>query len=211
MRRSAALAAASSAASCEVLLTAGAAQAASVLPRLARPPSGRRLRIQPCRPRPRRARALREAQGRPQGRPCVHTRPQVSQDLLDHRPLEDGRDDLQLAAAAVRAVLHVDVKDALEQPRPADAVQPCLATWQRFVAAEQASCAMTLADRLIGDLGLDARWPEVSMATAACADKPRLFDLPYEYWSGALFALLLLAALWLLLRGKPRERKRFRG
>ncbi|GMV75821.1 MAG: hypothetical protein AMXMBFR78_27710 [Rubrivivax sp.] len=84
------------------------------------------------------------------------------------------------------------------------------ATWQHFVAAEQASCAMTLADRLIGDLGLDARWPEVFMATAACADKPQLIGLPYEYWSGALFALLLLAALWLLLRGKPRERNRFR-
>jgi hypothetical protein len=34
----------------------------------------------------------------------------VRQDLLDHRPLEDGRDDLQLRGAAVRAVLHVDVE-----------------------------------------------------------------------------------------------------
>jgi hypothetical protein len=40
----------------------------------------------------------------------------VGQDLLDHRPLEDGRDGLQLTAAAVRAVLHVNVKDAPEQP-----------------------------------------------------------------------------------------------
>lgn len=85
------------------------------------------------------------------------------------------------------------------------------ASWQHFVAAEQASCALTLADRIIGDLGLDARWPEVFMATAACADKPRLFGLPYEYWSGALFALLGLVALALLLEGKPRERYRFRG
>lgn len=38
----------------------------------------------------------------------------------------DGRDDLERAAAAVRAALHVDVKDALVQPRPADAVRPCL-------------------------------------------------------------------------------------
>jgi putative SOS response-associated peptidase YedK len=30
----------------------------------------------------------------------------VSQDLLDHRPFEDGRDDLELPAAAVRAALH---------------------------------------------------------------------------------------------------------
>lgn len=30
-------------------------------------------------------------------------------------PLQDGRDDLQFAAAAVRAVLQVDFKDSLEQ------------------------------------------------------------------------------------------------
>ena len=56
-----------------------------VNPRLARPSPGWRLRIQA----------------------------QVSQDLLDHRPLQDGRDDLQLPGAAVRAVLHVDVEDRL--------------------------------------------------------------------------------------------------
>jgi len=50
----------------EVFITAGAAQVASVLPRLARPTIGRRLRIQP----------------------------QVTEDLLDHSPLHDGRDDL---------------------------------------------------------------------------------------------------------------------
>ena len=66
-------------------MTAGAAQVASVLPDLTRPPSGRGLRVQA----------------------------QVRKDLLDHRPLEDGRDDLQLSGGAVRAVLHVDVKTRL--------------------------------------------------------------------------------------------------
>jgi len=84
------------------------------------------------------------------------------------------------------------------------------ATWQHFVAAEQASCSLTLADRIMSGLGLDALWPEVFMATAACADKPRLFGLPYEYWSGALYALLGLAALVLLVKGGTRERYRFR-
>ena len=75
---------------------------------LARPTLGRRLRIQS----------------------------EMAKDLLDHRPLEDGGDDLQLPAAAVRAVLHVDVEDALEQPRPADAMRPglnrlCLAASRR--------------------------------------------------------------------------------
>jgi len=79
------------------------------------------------------------------------------------------------------------------------------ATWQHFVAAQEASCALSLADRIVGSLGLDERWPEVFMATAACADKPRLFSLPYEYWSGALFALLLLATLLLMLRRRPRR------
>jgi hypothetical protein len=41
----------------------------------------------------------------------------VSQDLLDHRPFQHGGDDLELPAAAVRAVLHVDVECALEEPR----------------------------------------------------------------------------------------------
>ena len=76
-------------------MTAGAAQVASVLPDLTRPPSGRGLRVQA----------------------------QVSQDLLDHRPLEDGRDDLQLPGATVRTPLHVDVEHALEQPGPADAAR----------------------------------------------------------------------------------------
>jgi hypothetical protein len=36
---------------------------------------------------------------------------------------QDGRDDLRLPAAALRAVPQVDVEDALEQPRPADALR----------------------------------------------------------------------------------------
>jgi hypothetical protein len=61
----------------------------------------------------------------------------MAKDLLDHRPLEDGRDDLQLPAAAVRAVLHVDVEDALEQPRPADAMRPVL---NRLCLAASRTC-----------------------------------------------------------------------
>ena len=63
---------------------------------------------------------------RPSPRRRLWIDPQVSQDLLDRRPLQDGRDDLQFPGAAVRAVLQVDVKDPLEQPRPADAVRPGL-------------------------------------------------------------------------------------
>ncbi len=54
----------------------------------------------------------------------------MGEDLLDHRRLQDRRDDLQLAAA-VRAVLKVEIEDALEQTGPARAMWPvrtvCLA------------------------------------------------------------------------------------
>ena len=69
-----------------------------VQPRLARPALGRRLRVQA----------------------------QVAQDLLDHRPLQDGGDDLELPGAAVRAALHIDIEHPLEQPRPTDACGPNL-------------------------------------------------------------------------------------
>jgi len=42
---------------------------------------------------------------------------QVREDLLDQRLLPDLRDDLQLSAA-VRAMLHVDLEDPLEQLGP---------------------------------------------------------------------------------------------
>ncbi len=75
------------------------------------------------------------------------------------------------------------------------------ALWQHFVAAKAASCDLTLADRLMGQSGLDARWPEVFMATASCADaKVNLLGLPYEFWSLGLFGLLSLVALWVLVR-----------
>lgn len=60
----------------------------------------------------------------PGWRQCIQ--PQVGQDLLDHRPLQDGRDDLELAAAAVRAVPDVKVDDALEQACQTDALRPGL-------------------------------------------------------------------------------------
>jgi hypothetical protein len=108
------------------------------LPDLTRPPSGREPRVQPCRPRPRRARALREAQVRPQGRPCVRTQPRwvrifsitgcqgtealafarhkrSSGPFVSGLTPQDGRNDLQFAATAVGTVLHVDVKAQLQR------------------------------------------------------------------------------------------------
>lgn len=75
------------------------------------------------------------------------------------------------------------------------------ALWQHFVAAASASCNLTLADRIVGGLGLDSLWPDVFSARASCADAAvNLYGVPYEYWSLALFAGLAVATVRLLRR-----------
>jgi disulfide bond formation protein DsbB len=75
------------------------------------------------------------------------------------------------------------------------------ALWLHFVAGESKSCAMSLADRVMGATGLDSRWPEVFAAYASCGDaRVSLLGLPYEFWSLGLFALLALLALRVVIR-----------
>ncbi|MFN9747440.1 MAG: disulfide bond formation protein B [Betaproteobacteria bacterium] len=75
------------------------------------------------------------------------------------------------------------------------------ALWQHFVSAASASCKLTLADRIVGGLGLDGLWPEVFAAYASCADAAvKLLGVSYEFYSLGLFALLALVALRLLRR-----------
>ncbi|HEX6018486.1 MAG TPA: disulfide bond formation protein B [Burkholderiaceae bacterium] len=78
------------------------------------------------------------------------------------------------------------------------------ALWQHVVAAHSTSCNLTLADRIISGAQLDAWLPQVFAATASCADASvRLFGLPYEYWSLALFAVIGVAlAVALVKRGR---------
>ena len=65
------------------------------------------------------------------------------------------------------------------------------ALWQHFVAASSTSCKLTLADRIVGGLGLDSLWPEVFAAYASCADAAvKIAGLPYEFFSLALFVAL---------------------
>jgi protein dithiol:quinone oxidoreductase len=73
------------------------------------------------------------------------------------------------------------------------------ALWQHFVAASAASCDLTLAERIVSSLTLDERWPEVFTAYASCKDAAvKLLGVPFEFWSLALFAAALFAALRLL-------------
>ena len=65
-------------------------------------------------------------------------------------------------------------------------------------ASQSASCAMGLAEKILTALNLEELWPPVFMATANCADAAaaRLIGLPYEVWSGLLFAGLAALGLW---------------
>jgi len=70
------------------------------------------------------------------------------------------------------------------------------ALWQHFVAKSSSSCKLTLADRIIGGLGLDSLWPQVFAAYASCADAAvNLLGVPYEFYSLALYAVIAALAL----------------
>jgi disulfide bond formation protein DsbB len=70
------------------------------------------------------------------------------------------------------------------------------ALYQHFVAAKSDSCALTLADKIVGRLGLDKAWPDVFEVRASCADAAvDLLHVPYEFWSLALYVILAMAAL----------------
>ncbi len=75
------------------------------------------------------------------------------------------------------------------------------ALWQHFVAAASASCAMTLADRVVRGAHLDELWPDAFSATASCADAAvNLFGVPYEFYSLLLFTGLAALGLWIMRR-----------
>ena len=71
------------------------------------------------------------------------------------------------------------------------------AVFQHEVAANMESCAMTFADRTITALNLEERLPYVFMVTASCAQATayRLLGLPYEVWSGLVFAVMAVASV----------------
>ena len=79
------------------------------------------------------------------------------------------------------------------------------AWWQQFHAAADASCDLTLADRIMQQLGLYDAAPNVFAPWASCADASvNLLGVPYALWSLALFAALTVALAWVVLaRTRP--------
>ncbi|MFY7857578.1 MAG: disulfide bond formation protein B [Rubrivivax sp.] len=75
------------------------------------------------------------------------------------------------------------------------------ALWQYVVASNAESCDLTMAERIVAALRLDAMWPEVFTAYASCKDAAvKLLGLPFEFWSLALFIVIDLAAMLLLVK-----------
>ncbi len=82
------------------------------------------------------------------------------------------------------------------------------ALWQHFVAAASNSCNLTLADRIVSGLRLDALLPDVFQATATCADAAvDLLGVPYAFWSLAMFITIESATVWLLVRDRASPRR----
>ncbi|MEX8498428.1 MAG: disulfide bond formation protein B [Leptothrix ochracea] len=76
----------------------------------------------------------------------------------------------------------------------------CAALYQNRVAVNLASCDMTLADRIISGLGVDALLPDVFEVRASCAEAAvRLLGVPFELWSLALYVSLGVAAVSVVL------------
>jgi disulfide bond formation protein DsbB len=81
------------------------------------------------------------------------------------------------------------------------------ALWQHFVAAASQSCNRTLADKILNGLGLDGALPEIFAPRASCADAAvKLFGVPYEFWSLALFVVIGALAMLVLLSVLSRRR-----
>jgi disulfide bond formation protein DsbB len=81
------------------------------------------------------------------------------------------------------------------------------ALWQQFYAAKQASCDLTLADRIVTALHIDRAMPKVFVAYASCADAAvNIVGVPFAIWSCAMFALLAALLAWALRVASRRMR-----
>jgi protein dithiol:quinone oxidoreductase len=103
------------------------------------------------------------------------------------------------ALLAARALYLLGLADAL--------TGVSAALWQQFVASRSASCALTLADRIIKGLGLDESMALLFKATAFCdeANVP-LLGIPFAVWSAVGFSVLAVLMLVSLNACKGRSR-----
>ncbi len=70
------------------------------------------------------------------------------------------------------------------------------ALYQHFVAAKSDSCALTLADKIITALGLEAMMPSLFQITGSCADAAvSVLGISFDIWSLMLFFIVAAMAL----------------
>lgn len=73
------------------------------------------------------------------------------------------------------------------------------ALWQQLVAASEASCDLTLAERITTALHLDRLLPQLFIAYASCADAAvNVLGIPFAVWSCAMFVLCTALLAWTL-------------
>ena len=73
------------------------------------------------------------------------------------------------------------------------------ALWQQLHAVNEASCAMTLADRIMTGLQLDSLLPQLFTAYASCADAAvSVLGIPFAVWSALLYVILAWLLAWSL-------------
>ena len=84
------------------------------------------------------------------------------------------------------------------------------ALWQQLHAINEASCDLSLAERVIGKLQLDRVLPQLFEARTSCADAAvSVLGLPFAVWSCALFVLLALLLAWTLRASMKSTRSGF--
>ena len=75
------------------------------------------------------------------------------------------------------------------------------AVYQEKVAANNFSCAQTLADQLMTNSGLDAAAPWLFGIYASCMDaRVKIFGLEYAWWSMVMFGIICVLGIITLLR-----------
>jgi disulfide bond formation protein DsbB len=73
------------------------------------------------------------------------------------------------------------------------------ALWQQLHAVNEASCDLSLAERIISKLGLDSSIPQLFTAYASCGDAAvSVLGIPFAVWSCLLYVILALLLVWSL-------------
>ena len=84
------------------------------------------------------------------------------------------------------------------------------ALWQQLRAVNEASCDLSLADRIVSGLHLDSLFPQLFVAWASCADAAvSVLHVPFAVWSCAMYVILALLLLWTLRASMKSARSRF--